>query len=191
MALELALLFAGILTIVLVGFLAVVTYNDVIGLQRRCERAWANVDVALKQRHDQLPVLVSAVRGAMAFEAQVLDEVTRTRARYEPQAPIHDQAVVSEATSQAVRSLFAVVERYPELGSHGNVMALQDEIERLETLIARRRELFNEQVYQYNATIQQLPAVVLRPLFGWKAVDSFSANEQERERPEVAVEGAR
>jgi LemA protein len=191
MALELALLFAGILAIVLVGFLAVVTYNDIIGLQRRCERAWANVDVALKQRHDQLPVLVSAVRGAMAFEAQVLDEVTRTRARYEPQAPIHDQAVVSEATSQAVRSLFAVVERYPELGSHGNVMALQDEIERLETLIARRRELFNEQVYQYNATIQQLPAVVLRPLFGWKAVDSFSANEQERERPEVAVEGAR
>jgi LemA protein len=191
MALELALLFAGILAIVLVGFLAVVTYNDVIGLQRRCERAWANVDVALKQRHDQLPVLVSAVRGAMAFEAQVLDEVTRTRARYEPQAPIHDQAVVSEATSQAVRSLFAVVERYPELGSHGNVMALQDEIERLETLIARRRELFNEQVYQYNATIQQLPAVVLRPLFGWKAVDSFSAEPSERERPDVAVEGAR
>jgi LemA protein len=187
MAVELAILFAGILALVLVGFLAVVTYNDVIGLQRRCERAWANVDVALKQRHDQLPALVSAVRGTMAFEAQVLDEVTRTRARYEPQSPIHDQAVVSEATSQAVRSLFAVVERYPELSSHGNVMALQEEIARLETVIARRRELFNEQVYQYNTTIQQVPAVVLRPLFGWKAVDSFSANEQERQQPEVTA----
>ena len=118
MAVELALLVAGLLAIVLVGFLAVVTYNDVIGLQRRCERAWANIDVALKQRHDQLPALVSAVRGAMAFEQSVLEEVTRTRARYQPEASIHDQAVVSEETSQAVRSLFAVVERYPELRSH-------------------------------------------------------------------------
>ena len=105
-----------------------------------------------------------------------------------PRRPIHDQAVVSEATSHAVRSLFAVVERYPELRSHENVMALQEEIERLETLIARRRELFNEQVYQYNATIQQVPAVLLRPLFGWKAVDSFSASDEERRRPEASID---
>ena len=88
-----------------------------------------------------------------------------------------------------MRSLFAVVERYPELRSQQNVMALQEEIERLETLIARRRELFNEQVYQYNATIQQLPAVVLRPVFGWKAVDFFSAEPGERVPPSGAVEG--
>jgi LemA protein len=75
------------------------------------------------------------------------------------------------------------VERYPGLRSQQNVMALQEEIERLETLIARRRELFNEQVYQYNATIQQVPALLLRPLIGWKAVDSFSAESSERLRP--------
>jgi hypothetical protein len=69
-------------------------------------------------------------------------------------------------------------------------MALQEEIERLETLIARRRELFNEQVYQYNATIGQVPALLLRPLFGWKAVDSFSAEPGERARPVATVEGA-
>ncbi|HZW01577.1 MAG TPA: LemA family protein [Candidatus Deferrimicrobium sp.] len=187
MAVELALLVAGVLTIVLAFFLAVVTYNDVIGLQRRCERAWANIDVALKQRHDQLPALVSAVRGAMAFEQSVLEEVTNTRARYQPEAPVHDQAVVSEATSQAVSSLLAVVERYPELRSQQNVMALQEEIERLETLIARRRELFNEQVYQYNSTIQQAPAVLLRPRFGWKTVDMFSAEASERDRPTADV----
>jgi len=190
MAVELALLVAGLFAVVLVGFLAVVTYNDVIGLQRRCERAWANVDVALKQRHDQLPALVSAVRGAMAFEQSVLEDVARARARYQPEAPVHDQAVVSEATSQAVSSLLAVVERYPELRSHENVMALQEEIERLETLIARRRELFNEQVYQYNTTIQQVPALLLRPLFGWKAVDMFRAEPGERVRPVATVEGA-
>ena len=68
-----------------------------------------------------------------------------------------------------------------------NVTALQDEIERLETLIARRRELFNNQVYQYNSTILQLPALVIRPLFGWKTVDSFSASDAERERPKASI----
>jgi len=188
MAIELGLLVAGALFIGLVVFLAVVTYNNVVALQRRCERAWANIDVALKQRHDQLPNLVSAVRSAMRFEEQVLEEVTRARARYQPEAAIHEQAVVSEATSEAVRSLFAVVERYPELRSHANVMALQEEIERLETLIARRRELFNEQVYQYDSTIGPVPAVILKPIFGWKPVEMFSVDEDERARPSASLQ---
>jgi LemA protein len=187
MALSLALLVGLILAAVLLVFLVVVTYNNVVSLQRRCERAWANIDVSLKQRHDQLPNLVSAVRSAMAFEEQVLEAVTKARAAYEPEASIHDQAVVSERTSTAVRSLFATVEAYPELKSHQNVMALQDEIERLETLIARRRELFNNQVYQYNVAITTVPGMILRPLLGWKTVDSFSADEQERERPVADV----
>ena len=187
MAIELALFAAAVLALVLVVFLVVVTYNNVVALQRRCQRAWANIDVALKQRWDQLPNLVAAVKGAMSFEEQVLEEVAQLRAQYEPKASIHDQAVVSEATSSAVRSLFAVVENYPELRSHENVMSLQEEIERLETLIARRRELFNQQVYQYNSTILQVPALFLRPLFGWRPVESFSVDDHERERPQASV----
>ena len=83
-----------------------------------------------------------------------------------------------------------MVENYPDLKSHQNVMALQDEIERLETLIARRRELFNNQVYQYNSRILQIPAVLMRPLFGWKTVESFSADESERQRPEASISTA-
>jgi LemA protein len=191
MALELGAIVAIVLIMVLVAFLAVVTYNNVVALQRRCERAWANIDVALKQRHDQLPALVSAVRGAMRFEERVLEEVTRARARYRPEAPVHDQAVVSEATTDAVRSLFAVVERYPELRSQDNVRALQQEIERLETLIARRRELFNEQVYQYDSTIASFPALLLRPFFGWRPVEMFRAAADERGLPEARPEERR
>ena len=187
MGLQLAVGIGVALALILLVFLVVVTYNNVVSLQRRCQRAWANIDVVLKQRHDQLPNLVSAVRGVMAFEAQVLEDVTRARAAYEPEAPIHDQAVVSEQTSSAVRSLFATVENYPELKSHENVMALQDEIERLETLIARRRELFNNQVYQYNVSITTLPGALVRPLFGWKEVEMFSADEEDRERPEADI----
>ncbi len=187
MAVQLFASVSAALTVALVVFLVVVTYNNVVALQRRCERAWANIDVALKQRHDQLPNLVAAVRGAMRFEESVLEEVTRARAAYQPDASIHEQAVVSEQTSDAVRSLFATVENYPELKSHQNVMALQEEIERLETLIARRRELFNNQVYQYNSTIMQVPAVFIRPLFGWRTVSSFSATDDERERPAATI----
>ena len=187
MAMQLAVTVGVVLAIVLVAFLAVVTYNNVISLQRRCQRAWANIDVALTQRYDQLPNLVAAVRGLMAFEEQVLERVTQARAAYEPNASIHDKAVVSEETSSAVRSLFAVVENYPELKSHSNVMALQEEIERLETLIARRRELFNNQVYQYQVAIHTMPAVLLRPFFGWRDVEMFSADDEDRERPEAVL----
>ncbi|MEX1294882.1 MAG: LemA family protein [Candidatus Limnocylindrales bacterium] len=187
MAVELALAVGLVLALVLIVFLVVVTYNNVVALQRRCQRAWANIDVALKQRHDQLPNLVAAVRGVMAFEEQVLERVAQARAAYEPEASIHDKAVVSEETSSAVRSLFATVENYPDLKSQQNVMALQDEIERLETLIARRRELFNNQVYQYNVAITTIPGALLRPLFGWREVEMFSTDAEERERPAADI----
>ena len=187
MAVQLAVVVGVVLAIVLVAFLAVVTYNNVISLQRRCQRAWANIDVALTQRYDQLPNLVAAVRGVMAFEEQVLERVPQARAAYEPEASIHDKAVVSEETTSAVRSLFATVENYPELKSHENVMALQEEIERLETLIARRRELFNNQVFQYNVAITTIPGALLRPLFGWKEAEMFSADDEARERPPADI----
>ena len=165
----------------------VTVFNTVVALNRRADRAWANVDVALKQRHDELPNLVAAVQGQLGFERTVLDEVTRLRAQYSPTAPIPEQAAVSDQTSAAVRSLFAVVERYPELKSEQNVLALQDEIQRLETLIAHRRELFNQQVYQYNATIQQLPAVLFAGLFAWKPRALFEASDADRAKPQVEI----
>ncbi len=190
MGLQLAIIVGVILAFVLVVFLVVVNYNNVVALQRRCQRAWSNIDVTLKQRHDQLPNLVAAVRGAMAFEEQVLEAVTRARAAYQPEASIHDQAVVSEQTSTAVRTLFATVEDYPDLKSHANVMALQEEIERLETVIARRRELFNNQVFQYNVAITTVPGALLRPLFGWQEVEMFSAEDEDRERPTADIYAA-
>ena len=145
----------------IVAFLAIVTYNAVVALRNRIDKAWGNVEVALRQRHDQLPALVDAVRDLMAFEQDVLVEVTRQRARYAADAPVAAQGPVSAATTSAVRALFAVVERYPEVRSQENVLRLQAEIERLEGQLADRRELYNDQVYRHNTTIAQVPAVVL------------------------------
>ncbi len=185
-----AALFALLVLGVIVVFLAITTYNAVVALRNRIAKAWANIDVALKQRHDQLPNLVEAVRGLMAFERDVLEEVTIARAAYSDRDPIPAQAATSEATSAAVRHLFAVVENYPEIKSAGNVMALQAEIARLEDVIADRRELYNDQVFRYNTRIAQVPANILASLIGWRPEPFFAATEEERAKPAVELGGA-
>lgn len=182
-----AALFAVGVFVVVVVFVILATYNAVVALRMRIDKAWANIDVALKQRFDELPNLVEAVRGVMAWEQQVLTDVATARAAYSPAAPIPEQAATSAATSAAVRSLFAVVERYPEVRSAANVMSLQKEVERLESLIADRRELYNDQVYRHNARIAQVPAVLLAGLFGWAPRPFFEASEEDRARPEATL----
>ena len=180
-----AALFAVIIALGLIGFLAYVSYNAVVKLAQLADRGWANIDVALKQRHDELPNLVSAVRGVMAFERDVLEDVTRLRAAYQPEAPVPQQAATSEATTAAVQRLLAVVERYPELRSAANVMALQQEIARLEDVIATRRELYNDAIFRYNTTIAQVPAGLIAPLFGWRPRAFFSVAPSEAALPSL------
>ena len=180
---SLAAAFAVGLVLAIILFLAVTSYNAVMALRQRIDKAWANIDVLLKQRHDQLPALVSAVRGLLAFEQGVLTEVAQARAAYSPTEPIPEQAVHAEATSRAVRSLFAVVEAYPEVKSDANVLDLQNEIERLEDMIADRRELYNDQVYRYNTRISTWPTLLLAPLFGWRQRQFFAAAPDETARP--------
>jgi len=175
MAVEMAAAFAVGLLVAIVAFIVVATYNDVIALQRRIDKAWANIEVVLQQRHDQLPALVDAVRGVMTFERDVLTAVTAARAAYSPVAPIPAQAAAAAETSRAIRSLFATVERYPEVRSAQNVLALQREIERLEGMIADRRELYNDQVYRFNAQIAQFPALLFAGIFGWRVRPFFDA----------------
>jgi len=174
----------GVVTLV-VAFVLVTTYNAIVALRQRSDKAWSNIDVVLKQRHDQLPNLVSAVRGLMTYEQGVLTRVTEARAAYSPTAPIPEQAATSEATTAAVRSLFAVVERYPEIKSAENVRDLQSQIERLEDMIADRRELYNDQIYRYNTRIGQVPGALIAPLFGWQPREFFTADAEDVARPDA------
>ena len=185
-----AVLFAIVVVAVVIGFLVITTYNAIVAAKLRIAKAWANVDVALKQRYDQLPNLVAAVRGIMEFEQDTLERVAELRAAYSDRDPIPRQAATSEATSAAVRSLFAVVESYPELRSAENVIALQEEISRLEDVIADRRELYNDQVFRYNTRIGQVPANLVAGLFDWTPAPFFKADDDERERPAAELGAA-
>ncbi|MFI5293292.1 MAG: LemA family protein, partial [Candidatus Limnocylindrales bacterium] len=165
----------------------VTTYNAVVALRQRIDKAWANIDVILKQRHDELPRLVDAVRGLMGFEREVLEEVTRLRADYRRDAPVDEQAAVALATTIGVQHLLAVVEAYPDIKSHGNVLALQDEILRMEDMLADRRELYNDMVYRFNTRIRTVPAVLIAGLFGWQPRPFFQAEAADRERPAATL----
>jgi LemA protein len=187
-AVPLAAVFAVGLVVAIVVFVVVATYNDVVALGRRIDKAWANIGVVLQQRHDQLPALVDAVRGVMTFERDVLGAVTRARAAYAPDAPVPEQAATSAATTRAVRSLLATVEAYPEIRSAANVLALQEEVERIEGMIADRRELYNDQVYRLNARIAQVPAVFLAGLLGWRARPFFDADPGAGRAPSTSLE---
>ena len=175
------------LLLAVVFFFLFTTYNGIVSLRLRIDKAWANIEVALQQRHDQLPNLVEAVRDVMTFERDLLERVTELRAAWSPAQPVPAQAATSAATSAALRELFAVVERYPALRSQDNVMVLQREIERLEGIIADRRELYNDQVYRYNTRIGQFPGAVLAPLFGWRPHEFFAAAGGADVRPEVSL----
>ena len=180
-----AAVFAVGVLVLVVGFVLVTTYNAIVALRQRSDKAWSNIDVVLKQRHDQLPNLVSAVRGLMSYEQGVLTRVTEARAAYSPTAPIPAQAATSDETTAAVRSLFAVVERYPDLKSAENVRDLQSQIERLEDMIADRRELYNDQIYRYNTRIDQVPGALIAPVFGWHPREFFTADDEDKLRPDA------
>ena len=180
-----ALFAVAVLGLVLL-FLVVTTYNAIVALRNRIDKAWANIDVALKQRHDVLPNLVAAVAGSWPSSGTSsrrspagAGRLPRRRTRSRPRRRLRTRR------AEAVRHLFAVVENYPEVKSAENVLRLQAEIARLEDVIADRRELYNDQVFRYNATIAQVPAVALAGLLGWKPRAFFDAEPAADEAPSV------
>ena len=189
MPLNVAVAFAVTLLGLLLAYLIFATYNAIVALRLRIDKARANIDVALKQRYDELPRLVSAVRDLMRYERGVLEEVTRLRAAFAPDAPIGQKAALAAATTSAVKDLLFTVERYPQIRSQENVLDLQNETERLESIIADRRELYNDTVALYNTRIGQVPAVFLAPVFGWREAPFFRADERGHVAPDSRLRG--
>ena len=119
----------------------------------------------------------------MAYERDVLTRVTEARAAYPPTAPIPDQAVTSDATTAAVRTLFAVVERYPDIKAQRTSWTCRTRSSGSRAMIADRRELYNDQVYRYNTRIAQVPGALIAPLFGWRQREFFAVDPAETTGP--------
>ncbi len=182
-ALVVFLIAAGILIYI------VILYNELVRLRNDNDRAWANIDVLLKQRHDEIPNLVETVKGYMQHEQQTLLAVTQARAASISAATIGQKAQAELVMTGALRGLFAVAENYPQLKANENFLRLQNRISELEERIADRREFFNDDVNTYNTRIRQIPDVFLAGMMALKPREMFKASEDDRKLVEVGFSG--
>jgi LemA protein len=167
----------------------VILYNGLVRLRNENDRAWANIDVLLKQRHDEIPNLVETVKGYMRHEQQTLLAVTLARTASMNAASVGQKAVADLKVASALRGLFAVAENYPQLKANENFLKLQHRISELEERIADRREFFNDDVNSYNTRIAQIPDVFVASFMSLKPRAFFKVSEQDRKLVEVSFQG--
>src|SRR6202049_831827 len=163
----------------------VILYNELVRLRNDNDRAWANIDVLLKQRHDELPNLVETGKGYMQHEQQTLVAVTQARAASMNAASIGQKATADLMMTGALRGLFAVAENYPQLKANENFLRLQTRISELEERIADRREFFNDDVNTYNTRIGQIPEVFVASFMSLKPRAMFQVSDEDRKLVEV------
>ena len=171
-----------ILGIAVVAVLWVVyLYNRLIVLRNRIDNAWSQIDVQLRRRYDLIPNLVESVKGYAAHEKGTFEKVTEARASMASATTVAEQGQAQNMITQALKSLFAVAEAYPDLKASENFKMLQEELSGTESKIAYARQFYNDTAMAYNTLIQSFPANMLAGTFGFTEREYFAMEETARE----------
>ncbi|MGQ9455181.1 MAG: LemA family protein [Armatimonadota bacterium] len=176
--------FAGLAVIVVAWVIA--TYNRLVQLRNQIEGAWSQIDVQLRRRYDLIPNLVETVKGYASHEREVFEKVTAARSAMMQAKGVQEQAQAQNMISQALKSLFAVAEAYPELKANENFLALQAELSNTENQIAQSREVYNDLVARYNMLVESFPPSIVASGFGFRKRDYFPMEETARVVPVVS-----
>ena len=174
---------AVIVLLILFAAWAVTLYNGLVRLKHGVGKAWSNIDVLLKQRHDELPKLVETCKQYMEYERTTLERVIAARSAVASAREQQDVAALGRAEGSlraGVGQLFALAENYPELKANDSFQHLQQRISGLENAIADRRELYNEAVNLNNVRIEQFPDLILARLFAFKEAELLQFSEAEK-----------
>ncbi len=180
MSLYVIVLLAAMITLTLYG---IVIYNSLVHVKHSVSKSWANIDVLLKQRHDELPKLVEVCKQYRDFEQTTLQRVMEARSKVLDASQSQDVSALGKAETALranLANLFAVAEAYPELRSNQQFLNLQDRITALESAIADRREFYNESVNINNVRIEQFPDLIVARLFEFhpRVLLEFRAGEK-------------
>ncbi|MDP6670637.1 MAG: LemA family protein [archaeon] len=167
------LLIVGVVGIVIIAIILIGIYNSLIGLQKRVENAWAQIDVQLKRRADLIPNLIETVKGYAKFEKKVLTDVTKARTAIMNAKTPAQAAKGDNMLSGALKTIFAVAESYPTLKASENFKSLQEEFATTENRVAAARQLYNDSVMRFNTAIAQFPGVVVAGIFGMSNPKEF------------------
>ncbi len=184
----------GIGTIITLGVAAVLLvygvtiYNSLVQIKHNVTKAWANIDVLLKQRHDELPKLVETCKQYMKFEQDTLARVIEARSKVFSAREAQNIPALGGAETMlrgALGNLFALAEAYPDLKANENFQQLQTRISTLENAIADRREFYNESVNVNNVRIEQFPDVVVARLLNFREAQLLQFSEEEKKDVDV------
>ena len=182
---EVPLIILGV--IVVLAVVLILIYNGLVAKRNRVDEANSQIQVQLKRRYDLIPNLVNAVKGYMDFEKGVLTQVTEARAgaiAAGAQGPVA-QAQAENVLTGALRSLFAVVENYPQLKANENVLSLQEQLTTTENQISFARQHYNATVLDFNNSLQVFPNVLIAGPFGFTKREFFEAEPEAAEVPVV------
>ena len=166
-----------VVVVAVVLMLTVGIYNRLVGLRQRANQAFADVDVQLRQRHDLIPNLVETVKGYATHERGTLEAVTAARQAAVSADTVEGKVQAENALTGALRQLFAVAEAYPDLKANTNFLQLQSELADIENKLAAARRFFNSAVGEFNAAIQQFPAVLFARTLGFEERTFFDLGE--------------
>lgn len=172
------------LVVVLAWF--VLSYNLLIRLRTSIRNAWSQIDVQLKRRYDLIPNLVETARGYLKHEKETLENVIKARQQAVDASGVAEQARAENFLSQTLRSLFAVVENYPDLKANQQMLALSEELTSTENRIAFARQFYNDEVMRFNAKIQSIPTNIIAGMFNFTREEFFEIEDSsQRETPKV------
>jgi LemA protein len=176
------LVVVGLIALILISYFVAI-YNGLIAVKNNIDKAWANIDVLLKQRHDEIPKLVDICKGYMEHERGTLEAVIKARQNVmtvQGQGP----AAVGQAEGMlqaSMRQLFALAENYPNLKAQTSFQQIQERVSALESQIADRREFYNDSVNTYNIRIQSLPDAAVAGMLQLKPREMFKVDAADKE----------
>jgi len=175
-----------IIVVAAVAIIGVVLYNSLASLRVRADAAWADIDAQLKRRYDLIPNLVETVKGYASHEKGVFEKVTELRSQaISAQGPA-EQAKAENMLTQALRSVFAVAENYPELRASENFSQLQSTLAQIEDKIQAARRYYNAVARDYNTKVHVVPSSIIAKMFSFKDREYFELESpEERQAPKV------
>jgi len=180
-----------------IGFAAVGTvgyvlsiYNGLVALKNNIARSWSNIDVLLKQRHDELPKLVSTCEGYMRHERGIFDKLSEARAALAQARSVAERAGAEGMLNKALGAIFAVAEAYPDLKANQSFIQLENRISDLENQIADRREFYNDTVTTFNTRIQQIPDKYVAGWLSCVPAELFQVEAEDRRDVQIKFAAA-
>lgn len=181
--------FVALGCVAFLGLLTVYYYNKIVKLENRVDNAWAQIDVQLKKRADLVPNLMETVEGYIEHEREIMDNVSESRERMMNASSQEEEVQAGNDMGQALKSLFAVAEDYPDLKASENFSELQQELSSIENKIAYARQHYNDAIMTFNNAIETFPAVVFANIFGKSERDQLQIETADKELPEVDFSG--